>query len=189
MQATVLYIIHIFHLDEVGIIKQWEHWLKTAITSTFVPKIRAWNVNYATWANGVMWPTGYALVVLRNQTYPRHEGEDVVFLVFYAVFGVLLFTFLRAAEPNGPGLQLLSPPTYTGQAVAAAERNKETYVIQSKHHTRYMLLNGLQLTVNSNSNTNISNSSPDYFQVYKQSRNCYECLWWHISYDQLEEMS
>lgn len=55
-------------------------------------------------------------------THPRHKGEDVVLLVFDGVFGVLLFTFLRAAKPHRPGLQLLPPPTYVGQAVTAAER-------------------------------------------------------------------
>lgn len=54
-------------------------------------------------------------------THPGHEGEDVVLLVLDGVFRVLLFTFLGAAEPNRPGLQLLLPPTYVSQAVAAAE--------------------------------------------------------------------
>lgn len=58
-------------------------------------------------------------------THPRHKGEDVVLLVFDGVFGVLLFTFLRAAKPHRPGLQLLLPPTYVSQAVTAAEKGHD----------------------------------------------------------------
>lgn len=61
-----------------------------------------------------------------HAAHPRHEGDDVVFLVFDGIFGVLLFTLLRAAEPNRPVLQLLLPPTHTGQAVAAAAEGSES---------------------------------------------------------------
>lgn len=63
----------------------------------------------------------------RLLTHPRHKGEDVVLLVLDGVFRVLLLTFLRAAEPDGPGLQLLLPSTYVGQAVTAAERETHRF--------------------------------------------------------------
>lgn len=59
---------------------------------------------------------------LGEPAHPRHKSEDVVLLVFNGVPGVLLFTFLGAAQPHRPGLQLLLPPTRMGQAIAAAER-------------------------------------------------------------------
>lgn len=37
-------------------------------------------------------------------SYPRHEGQDVVLLVFDAVPGVLLLTFLRVTQPDGSSL-------------------------------------------------------------------------------------
>lgn len=69
------------------------------------------------------------------RTHPRHEGEDVVLLVLDAVIGILLFTLLRAAEPNRPGLQLLPPPTHVDQAVTAAEGEggRQFCVKQTKH--------------------------------------------------------
>lgn len=60
-------------------------------------------------------------------THPRHKGDDVVFLVFDGIFGVLLFTLLRAAEPNCPCLQLLLPPTYMSQTVTAAYKRRCQY--------------------------------------------------------------
>lgn len=59
-------------------------------------------------------------------TYPWHKGEDVVFLVFDGVFGVLLLTFFRVAEPDGSSLQLLLPPAHVSQILAAAEVRKST---------------------------------------------------------------
>lgn len=67
-------------------------------------------------------------------THPRHEGEDVVLLVLDGVLGKLLFTFLGAAEPDGPSLQLLLPAKHVDQAVAAAggaeEENRTTVRIR-----------------------------------------------------------
>lgn len=58
-------------------------------------------------------------------THPRHKGEDVVLLILDGVFRVLLLTFLWAAKPNSPGLQFLLPPTYMGQTVTTAEKEKK----------------------------------------------------------------
>lgn len=73
----------------------------------------------------------------KGATHPRHEGEDVILLVFDDVLGVLLFAFLRAAEPHGAGLQLLPPPTQTKQTVAAAvegDREALWWYQVGKHH-------------------------------------------------------
>lgn len=80
-------------------------------------KIKGSSVKFDKWEGNKQ----QVLLFRGEPTHPRHKCEDVVLLVLDDVFGELLLTFLRAAEPHRPRLQLLLPSTHVGQAVAAAE--------------------------------------------------------------------